>query len=216
MVVLPAVSWAEENGTFTNCERRVQRAPKAFTNPDSNAASDWMIIAHLAHMMEAKWQYESEMSVLEEITQVVPIYAGLTWDALGDQGLQWDAASVRSEASYQPAEQMELSASDAHPYTLVTGTVTYDGGTMFGLTGQMSDIAYGPIVGMNSTDAASLNLEDSAEVTVRSSHGELALQLVINDRIQAGTVWIPESLPGAPVGSLLNGSSVENVAVTAR
>lgn len=215
-VVLPAVSWAEENGTFTSCERRVQRAPKAFTNPHSNAAADWMIIAHLAHYMEAGWHFENEMSVLDEITQTVPIYAGLTWSALGDQGLQWDAAAARTEVAYQPAEQMELSTSEDHPYTLVTGTVTYDGGTMFGLTGQMREMSFGPIVGMNPTDAASLNLSDKAEVTVRSSHGELALELMINDGVQSGTVWIPESLPGAPVGTLLNGSSVENVAVTAR
>lgn len=47
-VVLPAVSWAEEDGTFTNLERRAQRAPKAVRSPDSKAASDWMILDHLA------------------------------------------------------------------------------------------------------------------------------------------------------------------------
>jgi predicted molibdopterin-dependent oxidoreductase YjgC len=47
-VVLPAVSWAESNGTFTSCERRVQRAPKAFSDPHSKAAPDWMILDHLA------------------------------------------------------------------------------------------------------------------------------------------------------------------------
>ncbi len=44
-VVLPAVSWAEQDGTFTNLERRVQRAPKALGNPHSKAAPDWMILS---------------------------------------------------------------------------------------------------------------------------------------------------------------------------
>ncbi len=94
-VVLPAVSWAESDGTFTNVERRVQRAPKAVTNPASKAAPDWMIIDHLASHFDTNWSYTSVRDVTAEITQAVPIYAGLTWEALGDQGLQWDAAQVR-------------------------------------------------------------------------------------------------------------------------
>ena len=43
-VVLPAVSWAETDGTFTNLERRVQRAPKALANPHSQAVPDWLIL----------------------------------------------------------------------------------------------------------------------------------------------------------------------------
>lgn len=215
-VVLPAVSWAEESGTFTNCERRVQRAPKAFGNPHSSAAPDWMIVAHLAHHMGADWRYENEITILEEITNVVPIYRGLTWDALGDQGLQWDAASVRAEPSYKAASQDDLLMNGQHPFLLVTGTVTYDAGNMFGLTAQMRDMSHGAVVNINPQDASTLKLQENAEVTVRNDYGELALTLMLNDRVLPGTVWIPESLPGAPVGVLLNGRSMESVAVEGR
>ena len=94
-VVLPAVSWAESDGTFTNLERRVQRAPKALADPQTKAAPDWMILDHLAGHMDATWSYSSVQSVTQEISTAIPIYAGMTWDALGDQGLQWDAATVR-------------------------------------------------------------------------------------------------------------------------
>lgn len=215
-VVLPAVSWAEENGTFTSCERRVQRAPKAFAQPHSNAASDWMIIAHLAHFMNAGWRYENEFSVLEEISQVVPIYEGITWDSIGDQGLQWDAAAVQADASVEVAVQADMPVGNQHPFALVAGTVTYDSGNMFGLTDQMHDMSYGAVVGVNPSDAADLKLDDDADVTVRSAYGELALKVKINAKVQPGTAWIPESLPGAPVGSLLNGSNVENVSIVKR
>ena len=92
-VVLPAVSWAEQDGTFTNLERRVQRAPKALGDPQSKAAPDWMILDHLASHFDAQWaprqragRHGGDHPGRARSTP------GLTWDALGDQGLQWDAA----------------------------------------------------------------------------------------------------------------------------
>lgn len=214
-VVLPAVSWAESNGTFTNCERRVQRAPKALANPHSKAAPDWMILDHLANRLGANWPYTDEKGVLQEITEVVPIYSGLTWDALGDQGLQWDAAQARPTAEYRRAVQPDLAAADEYPFALVTGTVSYDSGNMFALTKEMQNMAFGPTVAISPADAEKLALVDAAPVTVSSAHGQLLVQVKVNEQVKPGTVWIPESLPLAPVGALLNGSSVEYVKVEA-
>ncbi len=85
-VVLPAVSWAEQDGTFTNVERRVQRAPKAVSNPASKAAPDWMILDHLASHLGADWSYASAQGVTAEIAHAVPIYAGIDWESIGDHG----------------------------------------------------------------------------------------------------------------------------------
>jgi NADH-quinone oxidoreductase chain G len=215
-VVLPAVSWAEGDGTFTNCERRVQRAPKAVANPESKAAQDWMILDHMAARMGVQWPYASAQGVLEEITEAAPIYAGLDWTALGDQGLQWDAAAVRPRPAYRTCEQLDLPTHDRQELALVTGTVTYDGGNMFRLTPAMRNMAWGPAVGLNPADAAVMGLGADAPVTVRSGHGELTLQVRLSSQVQPGTAWIPESLPGAPVGALLNGREVEFVRVEAR
>ncbi|MCB9156815.1 MAG: NADH-quinone oxidoreductase subunit NuoG [Caldilineaceae bacterium] len=214
-VVLPALSWAESNGTFTNCERRVQRAPKALTNPHTKAAADWMILDHLASRLGANWPYADEKGVLHEITEAVPIYGGLTWEALGDQGLQWDAAQVRPTAEYRQAVQSEATASAEYPFALVTGTVSYDGGNMFALTKQMHNIAYGPIVGISPADADRLSVADATPVTVSSPYGALQVQVKISEQVKPGTVWIPESLPQSPVGALLNGSSAEYVKIEA-
>ena len=214
-VVLPAVSWAETNGTFTSCERRVQRAPKAISNPNTKAAPDWMILDHLASTMGAGWPYADEKSILAEITSAVPQYNGLTWEALGDQGMQWDAASTRLPAEYRLAEQAELPAGDDKSFSLVTGTVSYDGGNMFALTKQMHGIAFGASVAMNPADAEKLGVAVESSVAVSSSYGELTLAVKTDDQVQAGTVWIPESLGDAAVGSLLNGSEVAQVEVKA-
>jgi len=212
-VVLPAVSWAESSGTFTNLERRVQRAPKAVRDPQSKAAPDWMILDHLATRMGVNWPYAAEHGITAEITKAVPLYAGLTWEALGDQGMQWDAKALNAQPSSQEANQQDITLYEEYPLSLVSGTVLFDDGNMFRRTTQMKDRIMPAIVGLNPADAAGLGVADGAAVIVRSAHGELTLAVKIEAQVQPGTAWIPESLPGAPVGTLLNGSDIEHVRV---
>ena len=219
-VVLPAQGWAESDSTYTNLERRVQRAPKAVTNPKSRAAPDWMIFTHLAKQMGMEWPFTDARSVSEEISRAVPTYAGLTWEALGDQGRQWDAESAPAHiTSARDASGGALAAApdDAeYPLSLVIGTVLYDGGTLFHLTEQMHDMAHGATVTLNPADAAAYGFDAGSPVTVLSEQGDLDLTLAIDVQVQTGTAWIPESLPGAPVGALLNGSYTQRVKVEGR
>lgn len=205
-VVLPAVSWAEVDGTFTNLECRVQRAPKAVRNPHSKAAPDWMILDHLATRMGSNWPYANERGITAEITRAVPIYAGLTWEALGDQGLQWDTSLLQSQLEQKKADQLPIERGNGDHLALVTGTILFDGGRMFRSTPHLHNIAYPTVVGLHPTDAQRLGVDDGMEVTVRTSHGAVTLAARIDTQVQPGTAWIPESLPGAPVGALLNGS----------
>jgi predicted molibdopterin-dependent oxidoreductase YjgC len=212
-VVLPAVSWAECDGTFTNLERRVQRAPKAVGDPESKAAPDWMILDHLATRMGVNWPYADSRAITAEISRAVPAYAGFTWEALGDQGQQWDAAAVRAQPAYAAAVQPELPADPAHPLALVAGTVLYDGGSLFRLTKQMANMAAGDTVSLNPADAGQAGVADGSAVVVRSPHGELRLSVKLDPQVQPGTAWIPESLPAAPVGALLDGAGATGVQV---
>jgi NADH-quinone oxidoreductase subunit G len=210
-VVFPAVSWAEWDGTFTNLERRVQRATAAVKNPASKAAPDWMILDHLAGAMGVRWPYSDVKSIVTEITRAVPLYAGMTWENLGDQGMQWDSAVVCEPLVARRAEQAELGTQGDHRYNVVSGTVLYDGGDLFRMTKQMQNVAFGASLGINPADAARIGVTAGEFLSVRNTHGELTLAARIDPQVQPGTVWIPESLPGAPVGSLLNGSPVEQV-----
>ena len=155
-VVLPALGWSESDGTYTNLERRVQRAPKAVTNPKSRAAPDWMMLTHLAKHMGVEWPFSVARSVTAEISKAVPGYDGLTWEALGDQGRQWDADSAPAAAAHGSAEGASTAGpdNDEYPLSLVTGTVLYDGGTLFSLTEEMHGMAHGATVTLNPADAA--------------------------------------------------------------
>jgi formate dehydrogenase major subunit len=214
-VVLPAVSWAEQDGTFTNLERRVQRAPKALGNPQSKAAPDWMILDHLATYFDAQWGHTSAQAVTAEIAQAAPIYAGLTWEAHRRPGLAVERGGSQlcaAGVSYARAVQPDLPKVDGG-LMLMSGTVLYDGGNLFGLTKQMKNMAFGAEVRLNPADGEKLGAADGATVTVRSDYGALTLAVKLDATVKPGVAWIPESLPGAPVGALLNGGAVAKVSI---
>ena len=108
-VVLPAVSWAECDGTFTNLERRVQRARRALQNQDIQSCAG---LAHLRPPGRHAWASTGPLPMWKasrmKSHRPCPMYSGLTWDALGDQGIQWDAALVRARPSYRKVTQPDL------------------------------------------------------------------------------------------------------------
>jgi predicted molibdopterin-dependent oxidoreductase YjgC len=206
-VVLPAVSWAEQDGTFTNLERRVQRAPKALGDPQTKAAPDWMILAHLATHFDAQWPYSAAQGVTQEITVANPIYREMSWERIGDQGQQWfvaDAPYTRPVGQLQAVTPPSLPPGDGG-LRLVNSPALYDGGNMFGLTKQMAAMSFGAHAALHPSDADRLGLQAEDAVQVRNEHGVISLQVKLEPAVKPGTVWIPASLPGAPVGALLNG-----------
>lgn len=99
-VVLPALSYAEKIGTFTNLERCVQTLRRAMI-PLPGAKADWEILRAVATRLGLPWAYRSPSDVLTEIATTVPLYAGLTREALGDQGRRWSFADERETVGTQ-------------------------------------------------------------------------------------------------------------------
>ncbi|MBW6464396.1 MAG: molybdopterin-dependent oxidoreductase, partial [Firmicutes bacterium] len=87
-VVLPAIAFAEKLGTYTNTERRVQLNRPA-VEPPGNAFPDWAVIAELAGWLGFEWEYDSPEDVFNEMATLTPQYAGITYERINEQGLQW-------------------------------------------------------------------------------------------------------------------------------
>jgi len=104
-VVLPATSFAEKDGTFTNTERRVQRVRKAL-DPPGNALADWQILSSLAQRLSEKlrsrqgngvghplsygfWDYRHPSEIFDELASLTPAYTGMSYGRLERGGLQW-------------------------------------------------------------------------------------------------------------------------------
>jgi anaerobic selenocysteine-containing dehydrogenase len=95
-VVLPALSWAERDGTFTNAERRVQRYYKALP-PTGQAKADWEIFRRVAEKLGLKWMFFGAESVMNDIAARVPAYAGLDYARLAETKEEWPPVGTSSD-----------------------------------------------------------------------------------------------------------------------
>lgn len=87
-VVVPGASFAEKNGTFTNVERRVQKLKRAI-DPLGNSKPDWKIVCVLAQVMGHEFDYSSAIEIFNEIVSISPIYQNITYEKIGETGIQW-------------------------------------------------------------------------------------------------------------------------------
>ena len=120
----------------------------------------------------------------------------------GSRGVEAPTAPQRRFAVLQ--RQPAAPGSEGFPYFLVTGQVLYDGGTLFQQTEGAQAIASTVAVSIHPADAAKEKLSDGQPVIVSSTSGQLALTAKLDQAVQPGTLWIPYSLPGAPVETLLD------------
>ncbi|HYB00623.1 MAG TPA: NADH-quinone oxidoreductase subunit NuoG [Ktedonobacteraceae bacterium] len=86
-VVLPAVTFAEKDGSMTNVDHHVQAIRRAL-RPLPGARPDWEILLEVAKYLGQKWTYSKPQDVFSEIAASNPFYSGLTWERLGAQGIR--------------------------------------------------------------------------------------------------------------------------------
>ena len=214
-VFLPAASWAEKDGTFTNTDRRVQRVRKAL-EPRGQSRPDWEIICGLAERIEKRlgrsrsafWAYHHPSEVLEEMGGVVPEYAGVKYPRIEHQGLQtpvWDDAHQGTPylfaetfpsgkgkfhpLEYVPAVEMP---DEEYPFILTTGRLLehWHGGTLTRHS-KLDDLYPEARIEISPADAARLKLEDGQAVRVSSRRGSIVLRAWVTPRTTVGVVFIP-------------------------
>jgi predicted molibdopterin-dependent oxidoreductase YjgC len=205
-VVLPAASSAESEGTFTNTERRVQRAPRA-VKPVAKSVPDWAILMHLAKAylgeLPAAWKTPTIQAVFAEITQAAPQYAGMTWENLGEEGRQWNWDDVQVERTLHPHEPGFDPTDRMYPFHLIVGNQLWDEGTTFAATTEMAELGI-HAVRLHPDDAARLEVAEGDQIRMRSGGGTVTAPVHLDDSIQAGSVFVPYSFLQAPVGELFD------------
>ncbi|RMF29091.1 MAG: hypothetical protein D6759_14610, partial [Chloroflexi bacterium] len=87
-VVLPALSFAEREGTYTSGDRRVQRFYRALP-PLGEGRADWEILTRLGRRLGLDWPYRTAEEVFQALVSAVPIYAGLSYERLAETEPQW-------------------------------------------------------------------------------------------------------------------------------
>jgi predicted molibdopterin-dependent oxidoreductase YjgC len=87
-LILPVASMAEKDGTYTSCERRIQRIYRAF-DTNSNSKTDWQIFSEVGERMGSVSTYVSSRDIWQEIGSVASNYAGIALKSLGETGIRW-------------------------------------------------------------------------------------------------------------------------------
>jgi len=205
-VVLPAASFAEVEGTFTNLAGRVQRVRGAL-RPPGEAKPDDQIIAELAEAMGSDFGYTSVGATMAEIAKLAPIYRNIDYGDLGEGGLPRVAEDRESSApvkvEYQPS-----AGDEEYPLALVTGRLLYDGSIRLSQSDIMRQFVPEPFVEINPADAEALGISDGAEVAVASPKGELKLAARVSEDIRPGCVFVPRNFAEATVSALLDKTAV--------
>ncbi|MBW2615593.1 MAG: molybdopterin-dependent oxidoreductase [Deltaproteobacteria bacterium] len=116
-VVLPAAAWAEDEGTYTNCERRVSRMCSAVTAPGEAKPETW-IFTQLANRLDQNWPDASSREIWEdEIAKLVPHLRGITYGRIGKGGLQWPVPdSTSSGTPHINGDRPPFCRASLHPF----------------------------------------------------------------------------------------------------
>ncbi len=199
-VVLPAASYGEEAGSFTNNEARTQ-AVQPFAAPADEARAHLEIFDFVATLCGQPLQPSAPGEIFDEIARLVPAYAGLAHSGLGDDGAFTDATPEPPEgdlfASSLPATPVH------HGLALITGNCLFHNGYLSERSQILRSIADDPYAEMNAADAEALGLADRDLVVVQSAHGDLTAQLKLNKRFPAGLVFVPETYRSLRLNALM-------------
>jgi formate dehydrogenase major subunit len=245
-VVLPAASFAEKDGTFTNTERRVQRVRKAL-DPPGSAMADWEILCGLAQQVSRKiqarqaamsegnsssprvrpfshgyWDYKSAAEIFEELTALIPSYAGMSYDRLERRGLQWPCPNkyhpgtpvlhkdrfVRGQGKFHAVEYVAPAEvpDEAYPFFLSTGRIRfhYHTGTMTRRSRGLNCVAPEGFVEMNPEDASAQEIRDGDRVRLVSRRGAITSRVRVTDRSPRGMIFATFHFKESPVNMLTN------------
>ena len=206
-VVLPAASFAEKDGTFTNTERRVQRVRKSI-EPVGGAKPDWWITCQIAKRLNGKgFDFSSPMEVMEEISSLVPSYTGISYERLERGGLQWPCPSKEhpgtqilhterfatdtGKGKFMPLTYRKSAEEPDEEYPLLLTTDR----SLYHFHGTMTRRVYGLNVlekeeqlKIHPEDASRLGITDGEVVRVASRRGELNTKVMVTDQCPPGTV----------------------------
>jgi predicted molibdopterin-dependent oxidoreductase YjgC len=208
-VVLPAASFAEKEGTFTNFEGRVQRVRKAL-NPLGDSLPDWEIMIRLANKMGYSMAYSSPKEVMDEIAELVPLYSGVSYaklDVKGSQNGRVDYGTSEHRHFSLPKQAPHVTRSDdGFPFTLFVGSVLYQfgAGTRSSRSARLKKFMPGAFVEINPADAKKLKVKDGDKVKVSSPVGAVIAAARIAESVSKGSVFMAASCPEAPVLGLFD------------
>jgi formate dehydrogenase major subunit len=218
-VILPGASFLEKSGTFTNGERRVQAVRKV-VEPIPGSKPDGQIIVDIMNKMGYPQPDYTPEGMLEEISQIVPFFAGISWEKLGKNGLQWPVSKDGTDTQILHTEEFKrgkgyfefhawreteelLSHAKEYPYILTTNRELehYNCGAMTRRTANEKILSDDYLM-INPEDATNNGIEDGDYVCIESPRGKVDVKARITDEVKRGILSTTFHFPEIMVNNL--------------
>ena len=208
-VILPASAWSENNGTFTNSERRVNRVRAASEAP-GDAKPNWWIFKQIAKRMGQSWDSNSGQEIWDnEISPLAPALFGIRYKRIEKDGLQWpcpaeehpgtgfmhkDGQFTRGQGlftavDWTPAAEIP---DQNYPFVLSTGRrlTHYHTRTQTGRCEGLNDILGEETADISAADAENMGIGQGEMIKVSSRRGEVLVKANITHEVPPGLVWM--------------------------
>ncbi len=237
-VILPAASSLEKDGSFTNTERRVQLLHPVLKAP-GESWQDWKITTEIAKRFDAGmgngrspnyWHYNSAADIFAELTEVTPIYKGMSVERLQGAGLQWPcpdsdhpgtkylhvgkfARGLGKFHAIDANEPAEMPDND-YPLVLSTGRTLYHyhSGTMTRRSGPLAWKEPGNYVEVNPVDAEAIGVPDNSAIVIESRRGKVRTRARYSENVPPGTIFLAFHWREAPANILTHDIKLDPVA----
>lgn len=220
-VILPAASFAECDGTFTNTERRVQRVRKAIDPIPGQA--NWQTICQMFNRMGYAVHYDSPGDIWDEMASLSPSMAGINYVRIDQQNsLQWPCPSLdhpgtpvlhvgkftRGLGLFQASEHIPPGEmpDEEYPFLLSTGRILQHYNVTTPYSKGISSIWDKEMSELNPVDAENLGVKTGDQVKVTSRRGEAVTHIKVTDRVLPGVIWMSFHYSATPTNALTSDS----------
>ncbi len=220
-VVLPAATFAEKDGRFTNTERRVQRVRKAI-EPIGQCKADWEILTEVMKRLGYDKSYNNSSEIQDEIASLTPSYGGINYARLENEVLAWPCPTTdhpgtqflhkdkcaRGLGLFKPWEfqpSAEVPCSD-YPLILTTGRILYHyhTKTMTGKVDGLNTLFPESFVEINPDAARKLSIVNGDKVKVSSRRGTVTATAKVTDKLKQNVIFMPFHFADGPANALTN------------
>ncbi|MAP37258.1 MAG: formate dehydrogenase subunit alpha [Chloroflexi bacterium] len=217
-VVLPACSFAEKDGSFTNSERRVQRVRKVL-EPVGESKADWKIFCELAEKISditgedfgSEFSYDHPSQIWDEFASLTPLVAGINYERLENGGIQWPCPAVDHPGTrylyekdfprgdrakfvgFEQGKAADELPNRRFPLILNTGRILYHwhGGTMTRRAHGLLARASVLQVAVNPDDCDTYGLNSGDKVCIKSRRGEMEAEVLVSEKMNSGEIFVP-------------------------
>ena len=201
-VILPASSWAEKDGTYTNTEGVTQKVCKVI-EPAGQALPDWQIISKLALTMGKDMGGKN----LETVSKEIALVSDCQPSAFSPQ-------PCFNPVHYTPGEEPDKE----YPLSMAVRDILQHAGSSSTRSKALSLVASEALLEINEQDAERLGISNNRHVKVTSRRGTAYLKAIITDNVPDGFIYVPAHFPHSGVSALTHlggngGISVDAVKV---